>query len=209
MKQRIPTAIAMAFGLLTLLGYFLSPVFPSLNYHHVFIRWAAVLAAVAFLLGVVNLFRVHLTRVVDQERDWPYSLALTFAAALVFLVALWEQGTGGPIMGWVFNTTLLPLETASASLLVFFLAAAALRAFRIRPTALTFIFIGTTLLVLLAAVPMAVEIARPLAVVRNWLVYVFGTAGARGMLLGVALGTIATGIRVLVGIDRPHSERDL
>ena len=29
------------------------------------------------------------------------------------------------------------------------------------------------------------------------------------MLLGVALGTIATGIRVLVGVDRPHSERDL
>ena len=67
----------------------------------------------AFLLGVLNLFRVHLSRVVDQKRDWPYSLALTFAAALVFLVALWEQGTGGPIMGWIFNSTLLPLETAS------------------------------------------------------------------------------------------------
>jgi hypothetical protein len=31
-------------------------------------------------------------------------------------------------------------------------------------------------------------------------------AGARGILLGVALGTVATGLRVLLGIDRPYSE---
>ena len=166
------------------------------------------LGGVAFLLGVVNLFRVHLGRVVEQDRNWPYSLALVFAAALVFLVALWEQGAGGPIMGWLFNATLLPLEAAAASLLVFFLAAAGFRALRTRPALPTFLFVVTSILVLLGAIPLAAEMAQPLAVVRNWLVYVFGTAGTRGMLLGVAIGTIATGIRVLVGIDRPHSERE-
>ena len=32
------------------------------------------------------------------------------------------------------------------------------------------------------------------------------TAGARGILLGVALGTIATGLRLIAGMDRPYSE---
>jgi hypothetical protein len=29
-------------------------------------------------------------------------------------------------------------------------------------------------------------------------------AGARGILLGVALGTVATGLRILIGADRPY-----
>jgi hypothetical protein len=36
------------------------------------------------------------------------------------------------------------------------------------------------------------------------IVRVPAVAGARGLLLGIALGAIATGIRVLVGLDRPY-----
>ena len=31
-------------------------------------------------------------------------------------------------------------------------------------------------------------------------------AGTRGIILGVALGTVVTGLRLLMGIDRPYSE---
>jgi len=40
--------------------------------------------------------------------------------------------------------------------------------------------------------------------VRSWLAQVPAIAGARGLLLGVALGTVATGIRILIGVDRPY-----
>jgi hypothetical protein len=30
-------------------------------------------------------------------------------------------------------------------------------------------------------------------------------AGARGILLGVALGSLTTGLRILIGADRPYS----
>ncbi|NOR83117.1 MAG: hypothetical protein GQ526_06455 [Ardenticatenales bacterium] len=203
MKQRIPTAVAIFFGWLTLLGYFLRPGY---QVHHLFIGWAATLAAVALLLGVLNLLSVHLHRIANQDRDWPYSIALILSVLVVLAVALIERdGPGGAMVAWVFRSVLFPLQAAAASLLAFFLVSAAFRAMRKRPTLPTFIFVTAALLVLLGTIPATGGV---MADVRGWLVRVFSMAGARGMLIGVALGTIATGVRMLAGMDRPHSERE-
>jgi hypothetical protein len=208
-KQRIPTAVAVTIGLVTLLGYFLFTFLPGLRVHLVLIRWATILAAVAFLIGIVNLLAVHTRRIAASERNWPYSIFLILAALLIMVVAAVEgQGPGGATVSWLFQYVLSPLEAAGASLLVFFLAAAAFRVMRRRPSWPTLIFVGTIVIVLVSALPLAGEPGRLLSTTRSWFVAVLGTAGTRGMLLGVALGTIATGLRVLVGIDRPHSERE-
>jgi hypothetical protein len=208
-KHRIPTAVAVGVGLLTLVGYFLYTYVPGFRLHLVLIRWATILAAVAFLIGIVNLLGVHTRRIAARERNWPYSIFLILAALLVMVVAGVEgQGPGGATVNWLFQYVLFPLEAAGASLLIFFLAAAAFRMMRRRPSWSTLLFVLTIVLVLVSTVPLGGEPGRILRIVRSWLVDVIGTAGTRGMLLGVALGTIATGLRVLVGIDRPHSERE-
>jgi hypothetical protein len=43
-----------------------------------------------------------------------------------------------------------------------------------------------------------------LAELRSWIARVPAAAGARGLILGVALGIVATGLRVLAGVDRPY-----
>ena len=205
MKQKIPTAVAILVGLTTLLGYFAS----GLRVHMIFIRWAAALAAVAFLLGILNLLGVHWRRISSQDRDWPYSFFLILSIVLVIAIAFIEgNGPGGPAVTWLFHSVLLPLEAAAASLLVIFLATAGFRALRRKPTWTMLVFVATVILVLLAAIPLPGTLGHLLTGVRGWVVQVFATAGARGMVLGVALGTIATGLRVLVGVDRPHSERE-
>jgi hypothetical protein len=37
-----------------------------------------------------------------------------------------------------------------------------------------------------------------------WIAEVWALGGARGILIGVALGTLMTGLRVLFAIDRPY-----
>jgi hypothetical protein len=39
---------------------------------------------------------------------------------------------------------------------------------------------------------------------RAWISQVWAAGGARGILLGVALGATATGLRVLLGTERPY-----
>jgi hypothetical protein len=40
--------------------------------------------------------------------------------------------------------------------------------------------------------------------IRPFIAQVLAAAGARGILLGVALGTLTTGLRILFGVDRPY-----
>jgi len=207
-KQRIPTAVAVIIGLITLLGYLIAPLFPEFKIHLVFIHWASILAAVALILGIFNLLGVHLRRITSQERNWPYSIALILTALIVIVIGWADGGPSGKTISWVFDSVLAPLEAAVASLLVFFLVAAAFRTMRKKPSLPILIFTLSTILVLVGTIPLPGDIGGVLSEMRIWLVRVFATAGARGMLLGVTLGTIATGLRVLVGIDKPHSERE-
>jgi hypothetical protein len=61
------------------------------------------------------------------------------------------------------------------------------------------------LVVLLGTAPLLVLNDVPqLNWLRSAIVQIPAVAGARGILLGVALGTVATGLRLLMGVDRPY-----
>jgi len=106
---------------------------------------------------------------------------------------------------WLFNTFQVPVEVSLLAVLAFILVYAGARLLTRRPRWNTIVFVVTVLLVLLGSVPLLFigEIA-PLSAVRGWLTQVPAIAGARGLLLGVALGTVATGLRILIGVDRPY-----
>jgi hypothetical protein len=67
------------------------------------------------------------------------------------------------------------------------------------------LFLVIVVVMLLGSVPLfLLGEVTPLVVLRDWLAHVPAVAGARGLLLGVALGTVATGLRILLGVDRPY-----
>ena len=80
---------------------------------------------------------------------------------------------------------------------------ASIRLLRQRQDLTTVLFLLVAVLVLMAIMPTPIG---PIPGDRL-ILYVAGIlsqGGARGLLLGIALGTLLTGLRVLFGIDRPY-----
>jgi hypothetical protein len=122
-----------------------------------------------------------------------------FTLAVGFLTG----GAASAQMQQVFEVVLFPLEATLFSLMAFFVITAAYRTFRVRSFD-TALFVTFGILVLLGQVPIGVRLWDQLPVIKDWVLDVPALAGARGILLGVVLGTMATGLRVLLGIDRPY-----
>jgi hypothetical protein len=90
------------------------------------------------------------------------------------------------------------------AILVVSLTFAATRLLSRRLNFMSAIFVFFVFILLFTAIPVVSSQIGFLADFRNWVLGVPAVGGARGILLGVALGVIATGIRILLGADRPY-----
>ena len=203
MKTPISTAIAVLVGLLILLGYFV-PVEPLLTIRQVLLQWTVILAAFALLAGVVNLFKVHWAKVKTTDTGSVYSLILIIMLGLTLVVVGYYGPTSAPAV-WIFSYIQVPVEASLMALLTIVLVFAGVRLLRRRLNALTIVFLLTVLVVLLGTAPLLfIGQTAVLNLIRDLIVQIPAVAGARGLLLGVALGAIATGLRILMGTDRPY-----
>lgn len=200
MKRTVPMAIAMAIGFLILIDFFFDE--PHINdLGRFFVESAVIVVGFALLLGLLNVLIVHFRRIGRREEGWVYSIFLV-GIALVVLVA----GIPGPesdVVTWLFDHVQFPLQAATFSLLAFYVATAAYRAFRLRSLE-SLAFVVAVVVVLLGQVPLGRYLSEYLPAAKDWILDVPSTAGVRGIIIGVALGTIATGVRVLIGFDRPY-----
>lgn len=199
MKLGILTAIAISVGGLVLVDRFVANTYlDALGFF--FIDVAIILGAFAVILGFFNVLGAHVQRVRNKQVAWPYSLILLLFT--LFVLAAGMIPSASPLFGEVFNSVQYPLQAAVASLLIFFVASAAFRALRVRSVE-SFILVAVALIVLLGQVPLTAE----LTAIKDWILSVPAMAGLRGLILGVALGTVITGLRVLIGLERPYRDR--
>jgi hypothetical protein len=204
-KKILPTTnaiIAVLSGSLVLLGYFFPRLFGDIQ--SVLIGWAIILAAFALLLGIFNLGLVHWKKIGTEGSGSIYSIVLLISLFITIIVAGFSGPTGSWTL-WVFNNFQVPVEISLLAILAVILVYAGARLVSRKPKWYTVLFLLTVLVVLLGSVPLFFfgEIDA-LSAVRGWLAQVPAVAGARGLLLGVALGTVATGLRILLGADRPY-----
>lgn len=207
LKRTLPTAIAIAVGIFVLVSIF-TPYALLDAFGLYFIDVAIIIAAFAFFLGVVNLLRVHARKLRERPSDRIYSFVLLVVMILVLVFGLppvegQPSGPSQPLVQWLFENVQVPIQASLSALLVFLLVTAAYRLLSLR-NAESAVMLIVALLVLLGQA--AVGLFPPLSAVRDWIVAVPALAGIRGILLGVALGAVLTGIRLLLGIERPYSE---
>lgn len=202
----INAAVAISAGLIVLLGYFL----PGLEFiRSTVLGWASITAGFALLAGVLNLLSVHwakITRTGGTAQTRPlgvYSVVL-LSAFLVTLIVAGIADTSAWAL-WIYQYVQVPVETSLLALLAVTLAAASVQLLRRRFDVYTGLFMAAALIALIASVPLfGVGEVSLLSQARGWLIQVPAMAGIRGILMGVALGSIATGLRILMGADRPY-----
>lgn len=200
-------AVAIGVGLVVLAGYFF-PLSLLGVLREVLVQWAVILSAIALIVGVVNLARVHIQKINQGESGGAYSLTLILALIATIVVVGFFSGPTGELGLWIFNYLQVPVEISLMALLAVILAYAAARLLQRQPGTFSWIFLGTALLVIASSVSIPVLDLAVLrdaqALVRQVVNEIVAVAGARGILIGVALGAIATGLRVLMGADRPY-----
>lgn len=196
-------AIAIISGMIVLVGYFASlPVLSDLR--ATLLDWSVILAAVALWVGVIHLARVHWRKLGAGGASAVYSLVALLSLALTFGISLVAGPTSAGSQ-WVYNNILIPIESSLMAVLAVTLILVFGRIFSRRVSLPRLIFALAALFALATAFAWPGMDVFGLTALRAWIVNVWAVAGVRGILLGVALGAIATGVRVLIGVDRPYS----
>jgi hypothetical protein len=199
LRRSVPMALAVGCGLLTLLGLMFIPELGD-----ALTTWASFLVAMALLVGVVNLLSVHMRRLLKGNA---YSGLLVISILAIFALALtdfFELTTGG--VSTAFGLVQAPLEAAMASLLVFFLLFAGFRLFRRQRNGWSVLFIVTATVILLGSTLLPEALSGIFGQASRFLSDVFVGGGMRGLLIGIAIGTIAVALRVLTGSARPYDK---
>jgi hypothetical protein len=201
MKYPVATAFAVGAGLVVLLGY-LIPVGLLHNLRQLLVEWAGILAAVALLVGISNLYYVHWSKMYAGQVGSFYSLVLVVSLTATIILVGWF----GPVHNvslWIFNYIQVPIESSLMALLAVILVFIIIRMLRRRIDHLSVIFTITAVFTLITTSLLLSEVSV-LGGLRTWIIQVMAVAGARGILIGVVLGIVATGLRILIGADRPY-----
>ncbi|GEM_PF-2579288 len=213
----LATSIAIGIGALTILSLLfdgtgsLVQLFASSQLDS-FIRGFApqvlqlVVTTLAFLVvgGIINLIGVHTVRVLRRERDMLGSLVLVSSTLAVIILTVLERNgilTATPAPSDILRDSVqLSVESSLAGLLAFSLVFGGMRILRQNITLPRLFFLLGLILTLLVQAGV-----RPPVAIAQFLDSTV-SAGASGILLGIALGSTVFGVRVLIGQDRSFRE---
>ncbi|MCB9421038.1 MAG: hypothetical protein H6667_14645 [Ardenticatenaceae bacterium] len=205
-KRGLPLALAIAFGLLTLVGLLLP--LPALT--DMILAWVGFLAAALLVLGVLNLLSVHIKRTTSEKN--PYSAVLILTVLAVFGLAITDAlNITNNGVAKAFDWIQVPLETALASLMAFFLLFLGFHMLKSRRGAGAVLFWLTATFILFSNVFISTtllpaSIRNVFAQIQTFINDIIVIAGVRGLLIGIALGTITMSLRVLLGLDQPYNK---
>ncbi len=204
MKKLIFAAIVLLVGLTVLAGYFfqseMGPV-PALVF-----EWALVLVAVAGLVGVGYLAAAHVRKIIRRDQGYGYSIVL-LAAFLLTAIAGFVLTTDSPFYRDLILNVQIPVEASLLAILAATLLYASLRLIRTRGwTAMSIAFLISTIFSLAVNLGFFWTTADLLGDKVLSFFKRLPLVGARGVLIGMALGGLIMGLRFLFSIDRTGGE---
>jgi len=198
--------IAAAAGSIVLLGYF----FPGMGISVIrtpLLDWAVTLSGVAGLVAILNLvFHVHWKRVRENHPRKLYSAVLILAFLLTVAAGVYlDPGSAG--FQKLVTRVQVPIESTLMAVLAMTLVFASLKILQRHRSWMGFLFfLSVIIFLVMNSGVLAFTTEIPILTDLLSVFHRVPVAGARGMLLGIALGSLATGIRILIGSDKPYND---
>ena len=231
MRRTIPLLLCSGAGFVLVVAHF----FPKAEtWGENVTQWFNILAAVAMILGGLNLMKVQIQKIVARKAGWGYAALIAGAFVVTLVVGMLKVGVPPSDLApdrlwsgkydhpesafqWIFDWIIAPLQSTMFAMLAFFVSSAAFRAFRAKnPEAM--LLLGTALIVLLGRTYAGIYLT-------DWFAHdadgtygmlrldrftesivqgIFNTLGMRAISIGIALGVVATSLRILLGLDRSY-----
>ncbi len=209
LKRQLPLMIAFVFGMIgIMIGYV--PHQSMEDMYTELVGWDRLLAAFALLLGMYSLLRMHFKRIERRDSGFGYSIVLWTGFLITFLVGIYNEGdwifaqrASHGMLNWIYDYIFKPAGATMFSVLAFFIASAAYRTFRARTGSAALLLVAA-LVVMVGQVPIGDMISPKLPELSTWLMEIPNAAVKRGIFLGVALGVVATSLRIIFGVERAY-----
>ena len=202
MRREVPIIICFLAGFFFISDFFI-PQEGWTEVAHRVNQWAIIVIAFAYVLGVANIVRVNSQVIRRKESDWKYKIVLLCGLALMLTLGIGFGIREGTAFNWIFMNAIYPMQSTMFSLLAFYIASAAFRAFRIRTWSAALLAI-TAILVMIGRVPVGEMVWKDFPNFTEWIMNVPQLAAKRAIMIGAALGAISTGLKVLIGLERTY-----
>ena len=217
MKNVVPVVLTAIVGILLILSFFVPHPLIA-DPAQILQDWAIVIVASGYVLGTANVYRVNGDAAIKRHKDWVYKWVLLFSMTGMMVIGFFFSGgtrflDPGTPFKWMYDWMYSPMQSTMFSLLAFFIASAAFRAFRIRTMDAALLAVAA-LIVMIGRVPIGNLIpsglpeAFQLPTWANWLLEWPQNAAKRGIAIGAGLGVMATGLRIILGIERSHMREE-
>lgn len=210
-QRNFPVYLASLVGVFMVVQFFVPHPAMTRGYNLV-LDWKQVVLGCTFILGVLSLLRFHVRKMARSGADAFYSGVVIISCAATIGAAIFFGSETGPYT-WLYDRVQAPMQATMFSLLAYFVASAAYRAFRARSLHATLLLVAGAI-VMIGRVPIGELIGidvggqrLSLAALANWILDTPNVAAKRGILIGVGLGMIATSLRIILGIEQGYLGR--
>lgn len=210
-KTRLPVVLCCVVGALCFLQYYV-PHRAAQNLLENINKTVLITGFFAYLLGVISVTAPHFRKMAAQTDGWGYSavlfigLAIGLGAGLASRAQFVTAQGALTAFGWMYSNMLYPLQSAIYSLLGFYVVSASYRSFRIK-SGPAFVMFAAAAILLCGRVPATQALlggVNWLAPLMEWLLNVPAVAARRGIMIGIALGSIALSVKILTGLERKY-----
>jgi len=207
LRRRLPLAITLIMGVTFALQYYIPHPVSEASITHLS-EWMRIISGFALVLGLASLFQAHATKIRRQVPGWGYSVILYLAMLVTVVVGFLSKSetmvngvqTG---FGWIYTYTMVPLQATMFSILAFFIASAAYRAFRARSREAGFL-LAAAVIVMMGRVPLGQFLFPWSWDITQWLLNVINSAARRAILIGVSMGAVALSVKIILGYERSY-----